>query len=1130
MYLSANQTDISSKTSIDSIYNTTNKDTTRKSWKLHHIPLGETYTNNSKLPKNIAKSEYPKYETDLPNYSDRNIAKQLRPVNRQDFSPIIIQDETDLEKIIGTCGGKDISYKHSHLISWDYEVDTEHKTRYRKGKVAYRNSSFVKEANVIMADCDGTIPIEDFKERYKNYRWFIRTSFGHTEEKHKFHVFFLLDEYQAKDKLVEFNNKLLTEKHKDIQIFDAIPFKFGSMLAGHYREDIKVVWNTGYCITNLCNLIELKEEEKVIKKSKTKAYFQDTSNLDRGKYRRRVESARKQGFLVSCNETYAVLKSIHEKTEGGYTLWSNNVDKVYYHGARDKEVRTWVEFLKDNGYKLEAHYDLSHALEVDEALEQIKTLMETQGTSNRVYKISAGVGKTESAIKYLMYRIKKRNLMNVVSREKVAVFVPSHKLAKELGTRIKKIHKEAKVKIIKGRTHKDEKTCVKAKNDEDFSRLMNSVGSEGLGTFSTFCMNAITKQTCVHFSTCPYINQYKHASEANIVIYTHEHLSLHPVEYLDKEVGEYDRVIIDEGFYGSLIYNKTIERKNIINYFKIAGNNERLLLELLSDSCRIKLDGTSEPILKSVRDSKISLEAALEECLSHSYQKNINPRSDNDKVVKELEKYKNTYIPMEELIEALQREINYERIESNAVKVNGNGDIQLFSKKHITDKFRNLPITYLDASAPSQSFLKSLTDIDFEYKEIFCKDKATYYYENVGYTNQETVKKKNDYGKKIEDKKKVREELKRVITNLTGRVFGKAEDTYKVLLCSYKDYITEDLSDLPDKIKRVYFKQGIRGIDNLKDCDVAYIVGRNIPSLEAIENEARSIYSDTPFTLNFMRQGSWLKKEIQGMETTDGKVIEVETEVHTDSRIQEVVKQIREEEHLQVIARLRSVHLEGKKIVFSGKIVLPVRVERSISRHNILHTGFADIIRDLEKNKEDILSTNSEEISKRYSNTDYYKNYKRTKQEKLKGLVSKDKIDKEKERLTSFLSSLEEGKEKTLEKLLHKHFGLGHYKYKNHGKKDWNKTGKLKGNVRSLITYNTDEKDIRKRLSLLLDVPEEHIELTCIIPPDTGVSLELKTHRLEETLFNFKEWLLDNDTKEEYSSDKQHYYENLSPP
>ena len=1119
MYLSSDNSDNLSKTSSETIYNS------KKSWVINYSPLGKTWLSNKNLG-DVDRSNLPRYETDLLNSGlDPKIAKLLRPVYKKDFTPITISDVSDLDKIVGSCNGIDIPLKMCNLLSWSYDKND-------KGEVAYRSKKYLNGANVIMSDCDDTIPFDEFREMFREYRWFSRKSFGDKEGVDKFHVFFLLDEYYNREDLIELTEKLETisfglktnddGKVVPKKIVDAAPLNCGSMLAGCYREDIDVFWSDGICVSNLCKTIEIEKKKTKPKIPKNKSNDIDTNKLNDGLYKKRVDWSNKLGFLLSCSSDYAVLRGKNEVSEGGYCLYANNPNWVIYFG-NNRSVRRytkWSDWLESNDYPIEPYYDLSKLITVEEGVKTVDRLMKNSLSGNYVYKVSAGVGKTESAIRNLIFRDKENNLLGETKKERVLVFVPSIKLALEFSKRIKEYFEEfdlkPKVKVIKGRISKDDITCLKSSLDEDFRNLVSEVGSEGIGTFGTFCKSR-NGVTCKYFTECNYIKNFTDAGSADVVILSHSYLSTPPSEYLEDMMGKFDRIIIDESFYNSLLFARKIDRKKIKEYFLDAGENEKKLLSVL-DKCRPDISNENVPILKTLREEKVCLVSAKKECKDRSFTNILNPYSDNSAVRNEVEKYKRREIFLGDVIDALILELKTDRIESNAIKIDDEGNILLYSKRPIYESYRKLPITYLDASAPSKSFMKSLTGLDFEEYEILCKDNASYYYENKKYPKVDIIPNPDrDNAKTAADKKKKKEEFLEVVKGLTGRVFGKKDYTYKVLLCSYKKYIKEVLDEDITNVDKVYFGEGVRGVNKLKNCDVAYIIGRNAPPPSTVENIARCIYSDSPYSLNYLPANSWYSDEKRGMLTVEGnRTISVLTATYgTDSRIDEILKLIREEELIQIIARLRSVRLKGKKIVFSGKVCLPVKITGEVNRTTMNFTGLVDILRKLNSKKSSlkILSLNPKTIID--MNDDSYSDY---------ATVSEKVVKSDLDRLRRFLSNFEDGLDLSLPDLLYKNFGLGICKYR---------IGKGAGKLRSLVSYLKDVEEIKEELSKLYSVDINDITVNRVTDPDSEFIIMKKTRAVNRMFGMYAEWV----KKEEENPYKTLPYEeddslneNLSPP
>jgi hypothetical protein len=117
----------------------------------------------------------------------------------------------------------------------------------------------------------------------------------------------------------------------------------------------------------------------------------------------------------------------------------------------------------------------------------------------------------------------------------------------------------------------------------------------------------------------------------------------------------------------------------------------------------------------------------------------------------------------------------------------------------------------------------------------------------------------------------------------------------------------------------------IRGIDAWKDYDAVIIIGRNQPSVEAVEDYGRALYFDHKEPLQLGRD---LSSDARGYSLRDGEY-GVNVQVHPDTRIQAVVEQIRERESEQAMDRLRLVHHQGapKSILLLSNLPLDVDVD-----------------------------------------------------------------------------------------------------------------------------------------------------------------------------------------------------------
>jgi hypothetical protein len=140
----------------------------------------------------------------------------------------------------------------------------------------------------------------------------------------------------------------------------------------------------------------------------------------------------------------------------------------------------------------------------------------------------------------------------------------------------------------------------------------------------------------------------------------------------------------------------------------------------------------------------------------------------------------------------------------------------------------------------------------------------------------------------------------------------------------------------PDNGTLVHFN-AIRGLDGYKDYHTVMIIGRNQPPVTAVEDLARSLYSHDEPPLNLTGAYHY---EIRGYRMRDGRQVGVAVVIHPDARVQAILEQIREQETLQMIDRLRLIHNPTpKKVFLLCNIPLDLTVDRLVSWKELITGG-----------------------------------------------------------------------------------------------------------------------------------------------------------------------------------------------
>ena len=118
----------------------------------------------------------------------------------------------------------------------------------------------------------------------------------------------------------------------------------------------------------------------------------------------------------------------------------------------------------------------------------------------------------------------------------------------------------------------------------------------------------------------------------------------------------------------------------------------------------------------------------------------------------------------------------------------------------------------------------------------------------------------------------------------------------------------------PDAVPfKVAHYGSIRGKDEWKDANSIIVVGRNEPTVDAIERMACALFYDDAENIQFIeaeegKQSKYFPKIKKSIVHRNGNTTEVDYSCHIDARCQMVLMQIREAELTQAVARGRPIH------------------------------------------------------------------------------------------------------------------------------------------------------------------------------------------------------------------------------
>ena len=544
-----------------------------------------------------------------------------------------------------------------------------------------------------------------------------------------------------------------------------------------------------------------------------------------------------------------------------------------------------------------------------------------------VLKGAAGCGKTEIVLKTIAKMV--RGIWEY--------YAPTHKLAEECAARLAVMNPDLRIVVIKGRDHgleNDAPMCKKHKQAAALSKAGQSV-------FPHLCRQSAGKDKpvirCDQYDQCPYIQQF---APADVYFYPHAYL---PLERSILENHVPAGVVIDESYALSSV--ETVK-------FPITQLKDTNIPDAAKDVCSKLADAimNKPDTIRNVVNEAIS--SGIWEKARKALQRlaaGIKPDMPEDEFNAQLIKVQNLK-PVNTLFDNLHRS-SHCRHPPQSIEIGSNGMVSVHHRKDILQRFnptrpgagptRPPKMYVIDASA-SEVLMKQFIP-DFEFHEIALARNA-YVIQNVSgrcanssllsFESSDRPNAKKATGKsKAAGKQRIKDiqylinrlhaEGRRVLAIGPSAIVGNPSKKIKALL------------KCPAGAESAHFN-ALRGVDQWKGCDTVIVIGRNQPPILEVERIARGMFFDDPTPLNLT--GRWEEEE-RGYRYKSGKK-GVDVQVHADSRVQAIVEQIRENESLQAIDRIRLIHNEQiKTVILLSNLPLDIDVDELRSWDEIIYGG-----------------------------------------------------------------------------------------------------------------------------------------------------------------------------------------------
>jgi len=650
--------------------------------------------------------------------------------------------------------------------------------------------------------------------------------------------------------------------------------------------------------------------------------------------RRRVDEADQSSHSHGEIERYRSDKFLDDLIDGAIEKFGDRKALPPYFGTESvsiEEGERELEGVIDNfASRVRSYYDS----EDSELHFDVPTL---------AIKATAGLGKTSRIIKRLISA-------SALKQGDVHYFVPNHRLSRELVgdleeeldfdlpapvaaeldplAQAQRLEREltgggderaesgtepqpqsatySRVRLISGRGQRGEDgqpLCLK-------SDLAQLVAKSGQKVSSTLCKSKT--ETCEYYFQCGYQQQFEEEgievpedsplSELlwEVAVLTHSHMFLNTKDRLHNP----KLFVVDESFYQSGIAREEVTPTELYR-------NQKPISRLVHDTL---LDGETGLLAALRGEGYVALDVRKEAAEIESEQaeaaKQVTPSQNESRqrrILTNAEPERKSATLLRQL--AAELEVT-DRDVSHSVYFDPQLDKIVVTYRKLLTIQHYIPTVFIDADLRPE--ILGLFRDGAEVKEIAVERRATVH-QFTDLTFSKTALLSN--GEKSE--------VLRSQVKAFTRSIGK---TGKTLLVCSKAVRVAMTGEQGSRLAQDYSWEGVtvthfgslRGVNKYEDYQNIIILGREQPSAEACENQARALWwnSEDPLTLLESKAGQKpLESEYRGYRIRDGRRQSVAVKVHPDHRVQLLLEQIRECETTQAVDRLRLLrdHPEGLK-------------------------------------------------------------------------------------------------------------------------------------------------------------------------------------------------------------------------
>ena len=527
----------------------------------------------------------------------------------------------------------------------------------------------------------------------------------------------------------------------------------------------------------------------------------------------------------------------------------------------------------------------------------------SENLSDTAIEADCSIGKTKEVVE------------QIIRPDRIVHYLtPQHNLSEELRDRVEKVHEDLKTVIIKGRHQEGMCKFTEISSTDEFEpadSIVDTLIIQGKPIYHNLCKKIWDSENgveldepeyCPEYNKCPFINQYKDAQDASLVIMNHNVLVREEID--DLKLPEPDLVVIDESFWDVFYEDGMVFKWQLDEYAKRSTDPiERVVLMHILNALRQKKNS----ILGYLRNQRVTKKMLRQACnvaakRSRSQQFcGVSPSmSDDDK--RDICKDLHPSPPVYRLLKCILTEFDMERDRAHSVKF-GNKVIYLQYRRELK-RYKNTPVLIIDADARKE-LIERCFGRPFKYEQIRVKmpDLVTVRqcHSRSFYTTGLT-----------EPTEKQKEDTEETLLFINELIKEKSSDGKRVLVIAPMKI--EELLQIPSHCASIH-NNDFRGLDEYKKFDVCIVVGRNQMRIRDLERYGRGMFYDDEEALELMEGNQFFYEDRRYSIKNGQRSKSVQVQFHPDPKIDEILKLTRECELVQGIHRIRPLRADKPREV-----------------------------------------------------------------------------------------------------------------------------------------------------------------------------------------------------------------------